>query len=98
MLMEKRDMGWMWIAIWQFVEPGMRAPFTLPWRGRVGEQLSCEPGWGECSRESPHPDARFTRVDPPPPGEGAHRARGEVTQFVTATQWSSTRSSSAFFT
>src|SRR5437868_6760012 len=34
---------------------------TLPWRGRVGEQRSCEPGWGEplAPRSSPHPDAHF---------------------------------------
>ncbi len=50
---------------------------TLPWRGRVGEQRSCETGWGgDCEEVSPHPAARFTRVDPPPPGEGQHRARG----------------------
>ena len=38
----------------------------------------CETGWGDLStralldveRLSPHPAARFTRVDPPPPGEG----------------------------
>src|SRR6187401_45043 len=45
---------------------------TLPWRGRVGEPRSGEPGWGELSTAaSPHPDAHCVRVDPPPPGQGA---------------------------
>ncbi len=51
----------------------------------------CETGWGDLStraplgmeRPSPHPAAPFSRVDPPPPGEGKEvftspRLRGEV--------------------
>ena len=43
----------------------------------------CETGWGDglstralldVERPSPHPAARYTRVDPPPPGEGIGRS------------------------
>ncbi len=57
-----------------------RAPVTLPWRGRVGEWRSHEPGWGEWESDvsSPHPAASLTLgVDPPLQGR-VKRASGDT--------------------
>src|SRR5262245_45438968 len=35
-----------------------RAVLTLPWRGRVGERRSREPGWGEAGEVHPTPPPR----------------------------------------
>ena len=51
---------------------------TLPWRGRVGEQRSCEPGWGEWPRTSPHPDAHFRSRRPSPSRGGCRSAWHEL--------------------
>src|SRR3981189_2044416 len=67
---------------------GMGSPFfPLPWRGRVGEHRAkrdarrggvtvSAPDTARKERLSPHPAARFTRVDPPPPGEGEIECAG----------------------
>ena len=57
------------------------------------EQSKCETGWGDGliqldatvgdERPSPHPAAPFSRVDPPPQGEGENGAT--PIQFQTAT-------------
>src|SRR3954464_13758548 len=52
---------------------------TLPFQGegrraapdaRRGGVTACAPNTVHEERLSPHPAARYTRVDPPPPGEG----------------------------
>src|SRR5258705_5471784 len=53
---------------------------TLPWRGRVGAKrrggvkLSVRTLCASGAERSPHPDAPFGRVDPPPRGEGDDQA------------------------
>src|SRR6188472_4245713 len=54
---------------------------TLPWRGMVGAQrrggvkLSMRTLRASGAEKSPHPDAPFGCVDPPPPGEGDELSR-----------------------
>src|SRR5882757_4986036 len=58
----------------------------LEGEGRLAlSEAKCETGWGDSltpdtahrERPSPHPAARFTRVDPPPPGEGEEKLRAQ---------------------
>src|SRR5436305_4481247 len=61
----------------------LSALLPSPGGGGSASIARCETGWGDSlipgtAHEeglSPHPAARCTRVDPPPPGEGAQRPR-----------------------
>jgi hypothetical protein len=55
---------------------GPHAPSPSPGGGGSARRTTfAEPGWGDLADEdSPHPDAHFVRVDPPPPGEGKETA------------------------
>ena len=76
---------------WQ--APALRElSITVPWRGRVGERRSREPGWGDHYHEPvtpPRPSSlRSDRANlPRPPSRRSKRGTGAATSYKCGSRW-----------